>query len=190
LKIDFPLFRKYYGIAKNAFIKVKDIEDEIRPAEIALEQCKGTPAENEIISRLLIWNHETDLKSMEAVIFCHLALESFINYYAFKYLGKAVFEKRVKRLDFLSKWVFVPLLKLGKNIGPSSREMIELEWLNKKRNLLVHDKPFSSSLDKITNYCLNREADARRAVGCVEKTISFLKSIDPDVIKIWARFAE
>jgi len=77
---------------------------------------------------------------IKSVIFAHMCLEAFIYDNAAHYFSDAYAKKYLDKLDFLSKWVLIPKLVIGREFPKESKAFEYLTKLNKYRNELVHPK--------------------------------------------------
>lgn len=77
---------------------------------------------------------------IKSVIFAHMCLEAFIYDYAAHHFTDAYAKKHLDKLDFLSKWVLIPKLVIGKEFPKESKAFEYLTKLNKYRNELIHPK--------------------------------------------------
>ena len=101
---------------------------------------------------------------IKSVIFAHMCLEAFIYDYAAHHFSDAYAKKHLDKLDFLSKWVLIPKLVIGKDFPKESKAFEYLTKLNKHRNEMVHPK-------------------SKAMVDLVDNGMEFVKKLGPSIKK-------
>ena len=132
------------------------------------------------------WEHRCftiQLAAVDAVVSSTLTVESFINWYGQRAFDSRTFQA-VDRLSLPDKWLVFPLMKVGKEYPRHLQGFQDLQWLNRTRNAIVHFKS-TSDLASDPQPPFASPTDARKAVVAVERAITDLRSIDPEVRLDW-----
>lgn len=133
---------------------------------------------------------ERDQSCIVACVFTALYFEAFIYDYAASCLGDKYVLEHLDKLDFISKWIVVPRLTVGKEIDKSKGAFAALKRLHKDRNSLVHlkSRPMNFDPEATAQYLEDREADlaeaARNCKAALENVVKALHDLDPEHPKL------
>jgi hypothetical protein len=85
----------------------------------------------------------------------------------------------------IAKWVVIPRLVTGKDLGPGSRAVQDLSWLMGLRNKLAHYKSKILTFGEIKTDDFLWYEDAEHAIRTVERIMADLMRIDPRAEADW-----
>ena len=134
-------------------------------------------------------------KSIIAVVFSAMALESFFNDYAAWRLGDDLYYNTFDRLGVLEKFELIISVILKKDLDKSKSYYYRLKELIKHRNELVHNKSYSYN-ENVKIECIDKYIDdeyinvestskvlfnsAKNAVNAICEIASFFDEVDSD----------
>ena len=133
---------------------------------------------------------ERDQSCIIACVFTALYFEAFIYDYAASCLGDKYVIDHLDRLDFISKWIVIPRLTVGKELEKSKHAYAALRKLHKDRNSLVHLKSREMPLsnEEMVKYLAQRESDMQRAAencqAAFKVVVEELRELDPSHPKL------
>lgn len=133
---------------------------------------------------------ERDQECIVATVFTGLYFEALIYDYGASCLGDKYVRNYLDKLDFMSKWIIVPRLTVGKEIDKAGKAYAALHQLHKDRNSLVHlkSRELSFTPEQMTEYLAEREKDLQRsAQNCktaLESVVQELYELDPEHPKL------
>jgi hypothetical protein len=128
---------------------------------------------------------ERDQACIIACVFTALYFEALIYDYAASCLGDEYVRAHLDKLDFISKWLVVPRLTVGKQLDKSRHAYSALRQLQKDRNSLVHlkSREMSFSNEKMIEYLEKRENDIQRTANncqaALKVVVQELHELDP-----------
>lgn len=147
---------------------------------------------DDLLYKLVPVEDERDAHAYVACVFTAMYFEAFIYDYAASCLGDKYVKDHIDKLDFMSKWIVVPRLIVGKEMDKEKQAYMVLKQLHKDRNALVHLKSIEMSLNnyEMVNSSLNHEKHLHRIVGncktALKVVIKELYEIDPTHPKLSA----
>lgn len=133
---------------------------------------------------------ERDQCCIVACVFTALYFEALIYDYAASCLGDKYVLDHLDKLDFISKWVVIPRLTVGKEIDKSKSAFSSLKRLHRDRNSLVHlkSRPMNFAPEETIRHLKAREADVKESVrNChfaLENIPKELFELDPEHPKL------
>jgi len=118
--------------------------------------------------------------ALACVVFSAMAVEGYIFDYAALRTSKAYVEENLDKMDTVAKWVVVPRLITGKELGRGRHCMQLLDDLVKTRNKLVHYKSrdigdTSDAVDPVVDGLPDK---ARKAIQALNELAKDLDSLD------------
>lgn len=162
------------------------------------ENSGNPPSEYyDVLYRLGPLEDEMDECCYIACVFTAMYFEAFIYDYAASCLGDQYVKDHIDKMDFMSKWLVVPRLIVGKQIDKEKRAYMALKQIHKDRNALVHLKSRDISLnslnsDEMADSLLNREKWLHKAIeNCkmaLKVVVEELYEIDPTHQKLLLLF--
>jgi hypothetical protein len=133
---------------------------------------------------------ERDQSCVVGCVFTALYFEAFIYDYAATCIGDRYVLDHIDKLDFISKWVVVPRLTVGKEIDKSAIAYASLKRLHRDRNSLVHlkSRPLNLEPNELISYLGKRETDlhdtAKNCRAALTFVIAELAELDPEHPKL------
>jgi hypothetical protein len=180
LSIPWTHHSSYYRLALENWRRIQDL----RAEHDAIEQTqagKKSTSDGDAI-QLAAKNDAIGELALVVVIFCAFTLEAYINHYGIHYginrLSRNYHTKYLDKLDVVAKWVVIPRLVTGKELGPGPRAVQDLSWLVGLRNKLAHYKSKTLTLGEIKTSDFLWYEDAEHAIRTVERIMADLKRID------------
>lgn len=170
---------------------VIDLRQSLGRTLSAVEDPYSPPAEYyDIAAELDPTEESRDQACIVGCIFTALYFEAFIYDYAASCLGDQYVRDYVDKLDFMSKWVVVPRLTVGKELERGSEGYATLKQLHKDRNSLVHlkSRQMFPSKDDLIAYLNAREDEIHRTMANCKRALRVviheLRALDPDHPKL------
>ena len=188
LSIPWTHHRGYYRLALENWRRIQDLKAEHDAIEQTLAGKKSISDDDAI--QLAVKNDAIGELALVVVIFCAFTLEAYINHYGINRLSKNYHTKYLDKLDVVAKWVVIPRLVTGKELGPGSRAVQDLSWLVGLRNKLAHYKTKLLTLSEIKTSDFLWYEDAEHAIRTVERIMADLKSIDHGAEADWVGSGE
>jgi hypothetical protein len=176
LSIPWTQHSSYYRLALENWRRIQDLKAEHDGIEQSLAGQKSIPDDDAI--QLAAKNDAIGELALIVVIFCAFTLEAYINHYGINRLSRNYHTKYLDKLDVVAKWVVIPRLVTGKELGPGSRAVQDLSWLVGLRNKLAHYKSKILTLGEIKTDDFLWYEDAEHAIRTVERIMADLKRID------------
>ncbi len=145
-------------------------------------------------SALQITNQQMLEHSTTATIFAALCLEAFIYDFAAMAFSDTFVQKYLDKLDFVSKWVVIPKLVLGKDFPRDSQAFEYLVKLRTARHKLIHAKSraIPTAQEKLVEVVdeleKEEEKDIEIAYHAVIKVLTELRKLDDtgETFKWWS----
>lgn len=129
--------------------------------------------------------------AMVTTIFCALTLEAFINSYGINSFSKSYFDNHLDKLNPVSKWLIIPKLVTGRQIGQDGQGYKLLRDVFKLRDKLVHYKSRKKKISELTeDQDWVTENHAQRSIEAVTIILQELKSLNPQIDVVWLEDAE
>lgn len=169
-------FKTFFGIATRNYSKTKDLCKERDSTRII---------KDEDVDFACLKNAEIQRKAMITVIFSHMTLESYINFYGIENFSRSHFKNYLDKLDIKSKWVIIPELVTGKQINTESEAFRFLGELISLRNRLVHEKTRHKRISELKESDWVTEAEATQALDTVRGMLQELKKVDSKIDIDW-----
>lgn len=161
-------------------IKLKKEHDSIQ------ERLKGKKNISDTeVALLAEKNDAIGQQALIVIIFCTLSLEAYINHYGITRLSKNYLTNHLDKLDLLFKWIVIPRMITGNQLGPGSKSVQDLSWLITLRNKLAHYKSRKMGIDEIKESDFFWEYDAEKVIKTVKNLLLKLKEIDKKVDIYW-----
>ena len=181
LKVEHAYYNKYQYIA------VREYNNALRyKSDIKALQDKGTAFSDEDSFATAKMNAQIEICGVQVIIFCTLAVESYINHYATKRLTKEYLEKYLDQLDLMTKWIVIPRMVTGKQLDPESEAVKNLNALILTRDRLLQSKPKQKFSDRFSSIDIFWIEDAEFAIATVAVLLKALSEIDDSIKPDWA----
>ena len=181
LKIEHSYFNKFQFMAIRQYKKALMFKDDIQKI-----RNKGVNITDEDAFAIAKMNAEIEICGVQVIIFCTLALESFINHYASRRLSKAYLDKYLDQLDHATKWIVIPRIATGKQLNPGSTAVKNLHALIVTRDRLLQCKVKQKFTDRFSCVDYSWIEDAEFAIATVADLVAELARIDDCVKPGWA----
>jgi hypothetical protein len=124
LSIPWTHHSSYYRLALENWRRIQDLKAEHDAIEQTLADKKSISDDDAI--QLAAKNDAIGELALVVVIFCAFTLEAYINHYSINRLSRNYHTKYLDKLDVVAKWVVIPRLVTGKDLGPGSRAVQDL----------------------------------------------------------------
>jgi hypothetical protein len=188
LSLPWTQHSSYYHLAIENWRRIQDLKAEHDTIEQSLA-AKTSISDDDAI-QLAAKNDAIGELALVVVIFCAFTLEAYINHYGINRLSRNCHTKYLDKLDVVAKWVVIPRLVTGKDLGPGSQAVQDLSWLVGLRNKLAHYKSKVLTLGEIKTSDFLWYEDAEHAIRTVERIMAALKSIDHEAEADWVSSGE
>lgn len=140
MNFTFSLCDYFYSMSiehYNIYIDSKKKTNDLSNNNNYYDVLSHSPEENLLFQQYYYKGHSSAIAS---IVFQAFAVESFINYYGSKKLGKNMFHDHYDRIGIIDKIIIIPKIATGKDF-PKGEKVFELiKKLFSKRDKLVHHK--------------------------------------------------
>lgn len=171
--------KKYLTIAHDNYLLAQNLYAECSAMHVKYKQgAAKSDADAALITEKI---EEQERYASVAVIFTALSLEAYINYYGITRLSKSYFTKYIDKLSLVAKWVLLPRLTCGKQLGVESKAIEDLRWLATLRNKMVHYKAREVASNGLSASDVLWKSDAEKALKTAANIVRALKKLDPKV---------